>query len=113
MRNLISLSLLKRLKIEDEIKGRLVAASDRSPVDAVATGEAEMTIITVPNIVGVHGVEVGGLLPAELQNYAVFDAGIAKTTTDRTAAQSLINFLLSPSAVETMVSKGLELVSRK
>jgi molybdate transport system substrate-binding protein len=107
------LSLLKRLKIEDEIKGNLVAVSRRSPVDAVATGEAEMTIITVPNIIGVNGVEIGGLLPAELQNYTVFDAGISKTTTERTASQSLINFLLSPPAVETMVSKGLESVARK
>jgi molybdate transport system substrate-binding protein len=107
------LSLLKRLKIEDEIKGNLVAVSHRSPVDAVATGKAEMTIITVPNIIGVNGVEIGGLLPAELQNYTVFDAGISKTTVERTASQSLINFLLSPSAVETMVSKGLESVSRK
>jgi molybdate transport system substrate-binding protein len=72
-----------------------------------------MTIITVPNIIGVNGVEIGGLLPAELQNYTVFDAGISKTTVERTASQSLINFLLSPSAVETMVSKGLESVSRK
>ena len=107
------LSLLKRLKIEDEIKGNLVAVSHRSPVDAVATGEAEMTIIAVPNIIGVNGVEIGGLLPAELQNYTVFDASISKTTTERTASQSIINFLLSPSAVETMVSKGLESVSRK
>jgi molybdate transport system substrate-binding protein len=107
------LSLLKRLKIEDEIKGKLVAMSHRSPVDAVATGEAEMTIITVPNIIGVNGVEIGGLLPTELQNYTVFDASISKTTTERTASQSLINFLLSPFAVETMVSKGLESVSRK
>ncbi len=102
------LGLLARLGIEAETKPRLIPVAGRSPVDLVASGEAEMTVITVPNIIGVTGVELGGLLPEELQNYTTFSAAIAAGTKQPTAAAQFIAFLRSPSAIAAIRKRGLD-----
>lgn len=102
------LTLLGRLGIDSEVKPKLKPVTGRSPVDAVANGEAELTVITVPNIVGVRGVELGGLLPEELQNYTTFSAGIGAGAKDVKAAGALIAFLRGSAAASVMRARGLE-----
>ena len=103
--------LLERLGIAAEVRPRLKAVPGGGVVEAVAKGEAELTVITIPNIVGVPGVEVAGLLPAELQNYTVFTAGVGADARDREAARSLIKFLLAPEATPMFAAKGMERAS--
>ncbi|WGR93102.1 substrate-binding domain-containing protein [Bradyrhizobium sp. ISRA435] len=100
------LHLLDHLGIETEVKPKLLAMTGRSPVEAVARGEAELTVITVPNIVGVESVALAGLLPEELQNYTTFSIGVSANAKERKAAEQLITFLRSPAAA--IRSKGLE-----
>ncbi|VIO81162.1 MULTISPECIES: molybdate ABC transporter substrate-binding protein [Bradyrhizobium] len=102
------LHLLDRLAIESEVKPKLLAVTGRSPVEAVARGEAELTVITVPNIIGVEGVTLAGLLPDELQNYTTFSGGLSANAREPGAAQELIAFLRSPVAAAAIRSKGLE-----
>ncbi len=102
------LHLLDRLGIEGEVKPKLLAVAGRSPVEAVARGEAELTVITVPNIIGVEGVALAGLLPDELQNYTTFSIGLSANAKEPMAAQQLIAFLRSPAASAAIRSKGLE-----
>lgn len=102
------LRLLDRLGIEGEVKSRLLTVTGRSPVDAVARGEAELTVITVPNIIGVEGVALAGVLPDELQNYTTFSVGISASAGEPKAAEQLIAFLHSPAAVAAIRSRGLE-----
>lgn len=102
------LRLLDRLGIEGTVKLKLLAVAGRSPVDAVARGEAELTVITVPNIVGVDGVALAGWLPEELQNYTTFSIGVGANAKEPSAAQQLIAFLRSPAAAAAIRSKGLE-----
>lgn len=102
------LQLLDRLGIANEVKPRLVAVTGRSPVEAVARGEAELTVITVPNIVGVDGVALAGLLPEELQNYTTFSSGLGAGAKEPKAAQQLVTFLRTPAAAAAIRSKGLE-----
>lgn len=102
------LHLLDRLGIETEVKPKLLAVTGRSPVEAVARGEAELTVITVPNIVGVESVALAGLLPEELQNYTTFSIGVSANAKEPKAAEQLIAFLRSPAAAAAIRSKGLE-----
>ncbi|MBR0944402.1 MULTISPECIES: substrate-binding domain-containing protein [Bradyrhizobium] len=101
------LHLLDRLGIETEVKPRLLAVTGRSPVEAVARGEAELTVITVPNIVGVESVALAGLLPEELQNYTTFSIAVSANAKEPKAAEQLIAFLRSPAAAVAIRSKGL------
>jgi molybdate transport system substrate-binding protein len=65
----------------------------------------------VPNIVAVPGVELAGLLPAELQHYTVFSAAIAAQPNDAKAAEALVKFLMSPQATSVLETKGLERIA--
>jgi molybdate transport system substrate-binding protein len=106
------LHLLDRLGIETEVKPKLLAVTGRSPVETVARGEADLTVITVPNIVGVENVALAGLLPEELQNYTTFSIGVSANAKERKAAEQLIAFLRSPAAAAAIRSKGLEPIVR-
>nr|WP_283808376.1 substrate-binding domain-containing protein [Bradyrhizobium sp. AS23.2] len=102
------LHLLDRLGIEDKVRPKLLAVTGRSPVEAVARGEAELTVITVPNIIGVEGVVLAGVLPEELQNYTTFSIGLSANAKEPAAAEQLIAFLRSPTALAAIRSRGLE-----
>ncbi|QOZ34651.1 substrate-binding domain-containing protein [Bradyrhizobium sp. CCBAU 53421] len=102
------LHLLDRLGIAGDVKPKLLAVAARSPVDAVARGEAELTVITVPNIIGVEGVALAGVLPDELQNYTTFSVGISANAGEPKAAEQLIAFLHSPAAAAAIRGKVLE-----
>jgi molybdate transport system substrate-binding protein len=102
------LHLLDRIGIESEVKPRLLAVAGRSPVEAVARGEVELTVITVPNIIGVEGVALAGLLPDELQNYTTFSVSLSTDTKESKAAEQFMAFLRSPAAAAAIRSKGLE-----
>lgn len=103
--------LLDRLGIAAEAKPQLKVVPGGRVIEAVASGEAELTVITVPNIVGVPGVELAGLLPAELQHYTVFSAAIAAQPKDAKAAEALVKFLMSPQATSVLETKGLERIA--
>jgi molybdate transport system substrate-binding protein len=92
------LHLLDRLGIEGEVKPKLLAVAGWSPAEAVARGEAELTVITIPNIIEVEGVTLAGLLPDELQNYTTFSIGLSANAKEPTAAEQLVAFLRLPAA---------------
>jgi molybdate transport system substrate-binding protein len=62
--------MLEKFGIADETKPNLRPLPGGAVADAVAKGEAEMAVITIANVLGVPGVELAGLLPAELQHRA-------------------------------------------
>jgi molybdate transport system substrate-binding protein len=103
-------SLFDRLGIVGA-KSRLKSMSGSAVLDAVAKGDAELTIITVPNIIDVPGLELAGLLPEELQNYTVFTAGVSVSAKDPEAAKALIKFLMAPEATPVFKAKGMERVT--
>lgn len=100
--------LLGRLGIMDTVKAHLVPVPGGDVVAAVAGGQADATVITVPNIVDVPGVRLVGLLPRELQHDTVYTAGIATHTADPRGAKALIDFLQSAEATAVLRKKGLD-----
>jgi molybdate transport system substrate-binding protein len=83
-------------------------ASGELAAEAVAHGEAEIGILPVSEILPVHGVEVGGAFPAELQNYVVIGAGVSANAKQGAAARELIKYLTAPAAVTVIKAKGME-----
>ena len=59
-------------------------------------------------LVGVAGAQVVGPFPVPLQDYIVFTIGLSTSAQDRTAANSLIEFLQSETARTVMRRQGLE-----
>ncbi|OKO87729.1 hypothetical protein AC629_12600 [Bradyrhizobium sp. NAS80.1] len=62
----------------------------------------------MPNIIGVEGVVLAGVLPEELQNYTTFSIGLSANAREPAAAEQLIAFLRSPTAFAAIRSRGLE-----
>nr|WP_269139740.1 substrate-binding domain-containing protein [Burkholderia diffusa] len=100
--------LLGRLGFTDTVKPHLVPVTGGDVVAAVAGGQADATVITVPNIVDAPGVQLVGLLPHELQHDTIYTAGIATHTADPRGAKALIDFLQSAKATAVLRKKGLE-----
>lgn len=101
------LTLLDRLQVPDA-KAKLVPVAGGAVMDAVAKGDADLTIITVPNIIGVAGVTMAGKLPEALQNYTVFSGGVAASTPPSAAGRALMRFLASDEAARVFARHGLE-----
>jgi molybdate transport system substrate-binding protein len=56
------LRLADRLGIGDQVKPKLKAAPGGRVMEPVASGDADLTVITIPNIIGVPGVALAGRL---------------------------------------------------
>ena len=102
-------SLLERIGIAEQMKSKAVPASTGVEVGKlVASGQAQLGVILVNELMVAPGVEVLGPLPAELQNYTVFHAGVGVGSKDSSAAKALIEFLTTPAAGAVFKSKGQE-----
>ena len=100
------LATLDRLGLSRDVVGKLVATTG-NPVAAIARGDADLTVITVPNILFVPGVALAGLLPSELQNPTTFTAAVAVESAEPEAAKKFISHLKSRALVPAMSKAGL------
>jgi molybdate transport system substrate-binding protein len=77
--------------------------------EAVKNGEVEIGLTQLSEIVPYAGIiEPVGPLPADIQTYTVFSAGIAAATKNHDAAAMLVEFLTSPEAGAVLKGKGME-----
>lgn len=96
-----------RLGIADKVN---VKATPRGTGAAamVASGEADIAVMPVSEIVHAPGIELVGVLAQEIQLNQVFAAAVTATTTQRDAAQRLIAFLASERAAAAIRNGGME-----
>jgi molybdate transport system substrate-binding protein len=103
--------VLERLGIKREIepKARKTVAADpaNSAMALVARGEAELGVAAMATIL-TPGVDFVGPLPAELQNYVVFVAGVVGNAKEPKAAADFVKFVTAPAAAAAYKAKGME-----
>jgi molybdate transport system substrate-binding protein len=100
--------LLERLGIAKEVNAKAVLVQGGAVADHIADGEAEIGIHQISEILPVKGVTLVGPLPAEIQNYTVYSAGVATAAKDRDAASGLVKFLSGQHALPIIESKGMQ-----
>ncbi len=105
------LSLIERLGIGPEMQPKLRVVGG-SPVEAVERGDADLTVITVPNILGASEVVLAGVLPSEFQNPTTFTAGVTAKAGTSTKGHALVEFLSSPDASSAFAAHGLQQPAR-
>ena len=76
--------------------------------DVVASGEAEIGIQQIAEILGVPGLDLVGELPPALQHVTVFSAAVAATAADVPSARRLVAFLASPQVAAVITAKGMQ-----
>jgi len=75
----------------------------------VSSGEAEIGLQQVSELMSNPDVEVIGMLPPQLQQITTYSAGITASAKQPDAARVLIQALTAPSAKRIFDVKGLEL----
>jgi molybdate transport system substrate-binding protein len=100
--------LLDKLGIADQVKPKAKLKQGGHVSDLVKSGEAEIGIHQMSEIVGQAGVTLVGPLPAEIQNYTVYVVGLSTAAKDAEAANAFIKVLTGPSAAGVLKSKGME-----
>ncbi len=101
--------LIGRLGLAEEMKPKTVLETRLGQTAvAVVEGKAELGFMLISEILPVAEAEFAGPLPAELQSYIVFTAGIAPNAKDAEAAKAFISFVKTPAALPVLKAKGLE-----
>lgn len=106
--SLYTVDLLKRLGIAAEVKAKsLLEPSGTEVAEAVAKGEAELGIGVASDQGLVAGIE-GVALPAAVQKYSLYVAGVNAGSKQVEGAQALIAYLKSPAVAQALAANGFE-----
>jgi molybdate transport system substrate-binding protein len=103
--------VFERLGIATQVapKVKLSAGGPNGRVSVlVSSGQAEIGLQQVSELMSNPGVEVIGMLPAELQQITVYAAGVTVSAREAEAAKALIKALTAPSAAPIYKAKGLD-----
>jgi molybdate transport system substrate-binding protein len=101
-------TVLERLGIADEMKGKIVMPEPGTPVgEVVANGEAEIGVQQISELLPIAGIDVVGPLPPTLQKITTFSAGLLAAAKEQEIAAALVKFLATR-APPLLAGKGLE-----
>jgi molybdate transport system substrate-binding protein len=100
--------LLDKLGIGEQVKPKTKLKQGGHVADLIASGEAELGIHQISEIVPVKEVTLVGPLPAEIQNYTTYAGGLATTARDAEAAKALLGIFTGPGAAAVLRAKGME-----
>jgi molybdate transport system substrate-binding protein len=102
--------VLERLGIAEEMKVRIKYPPPNGlTARLLVSGDVDMAVQQMPELMSVDGVELVGPLPGDLALTTVFAAGIPASALETDAAKGFIKFLQSPEAKAVMKLKGLEI----
>jgi molybdate transport system substrate-binding protein len=101
-------SVLERLGIADAVRAKSQLVPGGYPAEKVASGEAELVVHQISEIVPVKGVVMVGPLPADLQKVTVYSAGLAARSAHPDAARAFVAFLTRPAFKAKFAAAGLD-----
>jgi molybdate transport system substrate-binding protein len=101
-------SMLVRLGIADQVRPKAKLKKGGHVADLIVSGEAELGLHQISEIVPVKGVELVGPLPKEIQNTTIYAAGLSAAAQNKDAAAALIKAFSGPAAAAVLKSKGME-----
>lgn len=100
--------LMQRLGLTRAIEPRLTRPATDIVSQLVASGEVELGMVVITQILPTPGVALAGPLPAELQRYVTFTAAVSSRSAAPDAARALIAALTGSRAASVMRAQGME-----
>jgi molybdate transport system substrate-binding protein len=100
--------LIDRLGIGETVRAKARLKAGGHVADLVASGEAELAVHQISEILPVKGVRLVGPLPAPIQNTTLYAAGLAASAQEPAAAKALLDYLAGPPAAAVLSAKGME-----
>jgi molybdate transport system substrate-binding protein len=104
-----ALKLLETWGVDPKDTKRVVQSPPGVPVGTlIARGEVEIGLQQMSEFLDVQGIEVAGLLPAEIQSVTLFACGVGAQAGNEAGARDLIAYLTSPDTNATKWKHGME-----
>ena len=100
-------TLFEKLGIADALKPKLKLLQG-GVGEAVTNGEIEIGMTQISEILPHPGAELAGPLPADIQSYTSFSAGVSAASKEVDAAKAFVKFLAGPPALAVIKAKGME-----
>jgi molybdate transport system substrate-binding protein len=100
--------LLERLGIADAVNAKAVLVHGGAVATHVADGEAEIGVHQISEILPVKGAVLVGPLPAEIQNFTTYTAGVSASANEGATAKGFVKFLTGPHAQPIIKAKGMD-----
>jgi len=100
--------LLDKMGVADKVKPKAVLVPGGLVAQKLVTGEADLAVHQVSEILAVPGAVLVGQIPAEVQNFTVYAGGVSASARDAAAARALLAAFLAPDAQAMMKQKGMD-----
>jgi molybdate transport system substrate-binding protein len=98
--------VLPKLGIGDEIRAKAILGQGGAIAEKVASGEVEMAVHQMTEMLGMEGITIVGPLPPELQKVTIYSGVVMKGAKNRNEAQALLDYLASPEGRELFLDRG-------
>lgn len=104
-------ALVERLSMAQTLTPKFKTLTTGDDVrEAVGRGEAAIGVMPLSEILPAPALEVAGLFPSAVQDYAVMVAGASQRTMRAAEVKALLQFLMNPAATRVVQAKGMERV---
>ncbi|HEV7258201.1 MAG TPA: substrate-binding domain-containing protein [Bosea sp. (in: a-proteobacteria)] len=100
--------LLETMGIADAIKAKAVLVPGGLVAQRLVTGEADLAVHQISEILAVQGATLVGPLPADIQSYTTYTGGLAAAGAQPEAAGAFLSFLRGDAARRILAEKGME-----
>lgn len=99
--------LIERLGIAEVVNERAVVIPMGFTAEKVASGEADLAVQQVSELMSVPGIDIVGPFPPEVQVSSAFEVAIFRDATNEAGAQAFLAALRSPASGEAYEKGGL------
>ena len=100
--------LFEKMGIADAIRAKAKLKTGGYVADLLISGDAELGIHQISEIVPVKGVVLVGPLPAEIQNYTTYAGAVSADARDAAAARVFLDLLAGPAGLAILRDKGMD-----
>lgn len=99
--------LFNRLDIAERLQPKLKPLQG-GVGDAVTSGQVEIGMTQISEILPYPGAELAGPLPLDIQSFTYFSAAVSAASKETAVAKAFIKFLEGPEALAVLKAKGME-----
>ena len=100
--------MFAKLGIADAVRAKSAMIPATPVGEVVARGDAEIGFQQLSELRPVHGIDIVGVIPSEVQKITVFAGGVVANAQHGPSARALLAFLASPAAAPGIAKTGLE-----
>ena len=99
--------LFQRMGMADEVKAKAVLVNGGLVAEKIVTGEADLAIHQISEILPVAGVTLVGPLPEAIQNYTAYAGAVRANTPQKELANAFLQLFVSTQGKSIIREKGM------